>query len=236
MKKLIVIAFYLFINEVAFPCSCFHPPTYCETMQTESSDLLVVGYKITDHFHGMSIKIIQVLDGIEIRDTITVWGDNGILCRHFTSIFGVNDTLVFALHNCDLSVSPIEQSDHYQISNCGVYYLNYNNGQVIGSIDNGVNSLSINNFTQLHNSCSNTTSINTFTPDFTLFPNPTNDLITIDIKGNNGSINVEVYDLQGRLLQTTNSTTISLKDYAKGVYVFRVSYGDRVEELKVVKE
>ena len=47
---------------------------------------------------------------------------------------------------------------------------------------------------------------------------------------------VEVFDLSGRLLQTTNSTTISLKDYAKGIYVFRVAYGDRVEELKVVKD
>ena len=236
MKKLIVIVFYLFINEVAFPCSCFHPPTYCETMQTESSDLLVVGYKITDVYHGMSIKIVQVLEGSETRDTITVWGDNGMLCRHHTSAFGVNDTLVFALHNCDLSVLNLEQSDHYQISNCGVYYLNYDNGQVIGSIDNGVSALSISNFIQLHNACSNTTSINIKSSNFTLYPNPTNDLITLDIEGYNGSIQTQVFDLSGRLLKSTNNTTISLKNYARGIYVFRVSYGDRVDELKVVKD
>ena len=69
-----------------------------------------------------------------------------------------------------------------------------------------------------------------------IYPNPTNDQITIDIKGYSGPVNVEVYDFTGKLLQTTNATTISLKDYAKGIYVFKVAYGDRVEELKVVKD
>ncbi len=67
-------------------------------------------------------------------------------------------------------------------------------------------------------------------------PNPTNDLITLDINGYNGTVNIEIYDLQGKLLETTNTTTISLKKYSKGIYVFKVSYGDKVEEIKVVKE
>ena len=57
-----------------------------------------------------------------------------------------------------------------------------------------------------------------------------------DINGYNGAVQTQVYDLSGRLLKSTNNTTISLKDYAKGIYVFRVSYGDIVEELKVVKD
>lgn len=68
------------------------------------------------------------------------------------------------------------------------------------------------------------------------YPNPTGNLITLDINGYNGIVNVEVYDLQGRLLQTTNSTTINLKGYTKGIYVFRVAYGDIVENLKVIKD
>ena len=68
------------------------------------------------------------------------------------------------------------------------------------------------------------------------YPNPTGDLITLYINGYNDSVNVDVYDLSGRLLKSTNNTTISLKDYAKGIYVFRVAYGDIVEELKVVKD
>ena len=69
-----------------------------------------------------------------------------------------------------------------------------------------------------------------------VYPNPTHDQITIDIKGYNGPVNVEVYDLQGRLLETTNTTTISLKKYSKGIYVFKVSYGEITEEVRVVRD
>ena len=68
------------------------------------------------------------------------------------------------------------------------------------------------------------------------YPNPTNDLITIEIENHNGSFNVEIYDLQGRLLETTKSRTISIKKYSKGIYIFRVSYGDRTEEVRVLRQ
>ena len=72
--------------------------------------------------------------------------------------------------------------------------------------------------------------------NISIYPNPTNNLIKLDIEGYNGSVNVEVYDLQGRLLKTTTNTTISMSEYTKGIYAFKVAYGDRVEELKVVKD
>ena len=68
-----------------------------------------------------------------------------------------------------------------------------------------------------------------------IFPNPTNENITISIENFNGNIQTEVYDLIGNRLQSTNETTISLRDYARGIYIFKVAYGDRVEEIKVIK-
>jgi hypothetical protein len=72
--------------------------------------------------------------------------------------------------------------------------------------------------------------------NISLYPNPTNNSITLDIEGHNGEVNVEVYDFTGKLLKTTTNTTISMSEYAKGIYVFKVAYGNRVEELKVVKD
>ena len=69
-----------------------------------------------------------------------------------------------------------------------------------------------------------------------VFPNPTNENITISISNYNGNIKTEVYDLIGHRLQTTNETTISLRDYARGIYIIKVAYGDRVEEIKVIKD
>ena len=75
-----------------------------------------------------------------------------------------------------------------------------------------------------------------FLSSVNVFPNPTNNLVTLDIEGYNGLVNVEVYDLQGRLLEATTNTTISMGKYAKGIYVFKVAYGDRTHELKVIKD
>ena len=69
-----------------------------------------------------------------------------------------------------------------------------------------------------------------------IYPNPTNENITISIDNFNGNIQTEVYDLIGNRLQISNETTISLQDYAKGIYLLKVSYGDRVEEVKVIKD
>ena len=69
-----------------------------------------------------------------------------------------------------------------------------------------------------------------------VFPNPTNENITISVSSFNGNIQTKVYDLIGNRLQTTNETTISLRDYSKGIYILKVAYGDRVEEVRITKE
>ena len=69
-----------------------------------------------------------------------------------------------------------------------------------------------------------------------IYPNPVDEFLYIDGFNANNSINVELYDLSGRLLQTSNSTTISFKGYVKGIYLLKVAFGDKVEELKVVKD
>ena len=83
---------------------------------------------------------------------------------------------------------------------------------------------------------SNLASIQENTNKTSLFPNPTNDLITLDINAYNGPFEVEIYDLQGRLLETTKSKTVSLKKYSKGIYIFRVSYGNKTEEVRVLRQ
>ena len=82
----------------------------------------------------------------------------------------------------------------------------------------------------------NPNSVQEIPHSISLYPNPTNENITISIDNFNGNIQTEVYDLIGNRLQTTNETTISLIDYAREIYLLKVSYGDKVEEMKVIKD
>ena len=72
--------------------------------------------------------------------------------------------------------------------------------------------------------------------NISIFPNPTKENITISVENFNGNIKTEVFDLIGNKLQISTETTISLSDYAKGVYIFKITYANKVSELKVIKE
>jgi uncharacterized Ntn-hydrolase superfamily protein len=64
-------------------------------------------------------------------------------------------------------------------------------------------------------------------------PNPTNDLITIS--NIEESKKIELFSLNGKFLETIKSNTISLRNYSKGMYIIKVTFDDRVEEMKVIK-
>ena len=86
------------------------------------------------------------------------------------------------------------------------------------------------------NCFSTQTTIQENTNNINLYPNPTNNHIQIEIENYNGSFESALYDFTGKLLEATNSTKLSLVDYPKGIYLLKVSYGDRIEEVKVIKE
>ena len=100
------------------------------------------------------------------------------------------------------------------------------------------NLTNIDSHTNFSNDCNSTLSnINIFNnSSILIYPNPTKENISIFINNFNGNFQTEAYDIIGNRLQTTNETTISLRDYSKGIYIFKVAYCDRVEEFKVIKE
>ena len=73
-------------------------------------------------------------------------------------------------------------------------------------------------------------------PEWVIYPNPSREKITISIDNYQGKIFAELYDLTGKLLKSTKSSTLSLLEHPKGIYLLRVSFGDTVEQIKVIKE
>ena len=78
-----------------------------------------------------------------------------------------------------------------------------------------------------------------------LFPNPTNDIFTVELGGfDNEEVILELFDLNGRLLQNRNFTGTSelvneqfnLNGYANGLYYLRIQHGEEVWVKQVVKD
>ena len=68
----------------------------------------------------------------------------------------------------------------------------------------------------------------------TISPNPVNDIA--QIQGLVSPFQVDLFDLFGKHLLSTNKPTVNLLDYSKGIYVFRLTKGNRVVTLRVVKD
>jgi hypothetical protein len=80
----------------------------------------------------------------------------------------------------------------------------------------------------------NNVGINEINSSITLHPNPTTGIIELQVISS--SFKVDVYDYAGKCLNSTSRSTIDLSDYPSGIYLLKVTYGDKTEELRVVKE
>ena len=134
-------------TSAAMACSCFGPQTFCETLNPPYPDpewwipdAIVLGVKLGDNQHGMDVKIVQSFSGsLQVNDTIRVWGDCGLLCRHYPGTWAVGDTVLWGFKITDLMGNGLcgtsyEQPTDYMISICGIYYLDYAAEMVSGPI------------------------------------------------------------------------------------------------------
>ena len=69
-----------------------------------------------------------------------------------------------------------------------------------------------------------------------IYPNPTNALVNLEIENYKGSIETELYNFYGNHLETIKNATFSIANYPKGMYLLKVTYRDRMEKVKVIKE
>ena len=161
-------------------CTCHAPDDFCETIQSHAPDIIILAVKTDSMDHGMQVDVIEVIEGTENRTTIDVWGDDGGACRVYTSNWDIGDTAIFGLYMVGIGqLYPQEDSTDYWISVCGVYHLGYQNGMVIGSIDDVNNQMSYSNFKAL--SCIALSNSGPELNSFKLGPNPATEWLEIDL-------------------------------------------------------
>lgn len=78
-------------------------------------------------------------------------------------------------------------------------------------------------------------------PEISLYPNPVNDQLKIEIQGSvMGSITLSVYNPQGMIIDqeiiSSETTIVSTSHLPAGIYFIRISYGQSVLVEKLIKE
>lgn len=148
MKRLttILTLFFLTLTSLTFACDCESQGNFL-TVAPKSK--LVALVKVNRYLTfkniydkqtpmSMEVEIIKTFHGQESRKTVTDWGDNGIQCRPYLSIFKKENYYVIAFDH-DSKENPLD----YAISNCGDYWLTADNEKkiAIGPVSEKLNQI-----------------------------------------------------------------------------------------------
>lgn len=152
-------------------CSCFGPSTFCETLNPQPPqfpdpqwwvpDHIIMGVKLATVEYGVDLKVVHDYSGdLQADEVIRVWGDCGLLCRMYNTDMADGDTVLWGIQHCDLSGNfgcgmSVEEEGHYQLSVCGVYWLDYAHGVISGPLyTEGANeTISVEDFPALVTGC-----------------------------------------------------------------------------------
>lgn len=222
----------------AHACSCFGNNSYCETLSPgwpSNPDATALVVKLGDIHYGIQVKVLHVFgDGTTNNDTITVWGDQGILCRHYLNGIAVGDTLVMGLNITDLSGNmfpnqeyppDLEDPEDYMLSICGVHAMDYVNGQVYGWITGpAMEIMSMTDFDDLVRSCSIGTGMDERMVDEPLSVVYHEGRPVVQFRNTQDALTLHVLDVQGRtvLQRNWNGSPYPVQVSAAGVYTVEV--------------
>jgi len=213
-------------------CTCVGPDDFCSTIEDQNSDLIIKGVKVSQILHGMKVEILEVLSGSESNDTIMVWGDDGALCRVYTDLFSVSDTIILALHYI-ITGDSIEQPGDYYLSVCGIYFLNVVNDSVVGYIsDTTYQQMTYMDFkTHMCSYTSINNAIPRQTPDIQIYPNPSSGKTTIEIKNKkNKNIRLIMYAITGQVIKQIETDKdkiiIEKRELSHGMYLYQINYNN----------
>ena len=130
----------------AAACTCFFDGPFSKV--ASEGDLVVLGEVVSHHGNSMQLDVLQVLKGVEKRQRITVWGDNGMQCRPYLSQFPDKTKWVLSVYQLPEKAAqddlarlrePLPESaagsPFYGLSGCGIYWLQVDGEDAHGQIN-----------------------------------------------------------------------------------------------------
>lgn len=193
------------------------------------------------HFHGTADPIVAYtndLYGLDVDSLINFWVGNNS-CSRIPTTYSYPDLI-----NDGITVDRYEYSNGDNQSDVWLYKMNNAGHTVLFQPANDINEpLELWRFLQRHTLItSGIKEINDLSENIKVFPNPTNNKITITGLPSDISKNtfISVYNIQGQLLLQqviqSEKTEINLSSLAKGIYLLKLNSERNSAERRVVKE
>lgn len=137
MKRLTVILTLIFLIATSrtFACDCESQGHFLTVAPKSKLVALVKVNRYLTHKNiydkptpmSMKVEIINVYHGQETKKMVTVWGNNGALCRPYLNTFSVDSYYIIAFEQgsdiTEINANKEEKKTDYAISNCGDYWL-----------------------------------------------------------------------------------------------------------------
>jgi hypothetical protein len=147
MRRLVVILVFIILTvpQTIFACDCDSQGAFLTVApKAEMVALVKINRYLTfkDIYDNptpmsMEVEIIDIYKGKETRKIITVWGDNGSLCRPYLSLFEIGKYYVIAFdkgsETTEIGANQTEKETDYSISNCGDYWLQVDTDKQLAS-------------------------------------------------------------------------------------------------------
>ena len=103
--RIITTLLLICLSDTIIGCE-YIPLSFCETTSLRKNDYVMTGRIIDTIEHGIRFKVINVLKGIESRDTINIWDGtdfdcNGPFSMKAKGLGEINDTIIVILPKID---------------------------------------------------------------------------------------------------------------------------------------
>jgi len=248
-----VLPIALLASNAALACSCFGPQTFCGTLNPQppqfpepqwwTPDAIVLVVKLADVEYGVDVKVVQSFSGdLQVDTTIRVWGDCGLLCRHYVNGPANGDTLLWAIKHTDLMGNGLcgtsfEQPQDWALSICGVYWLGYDNGIVSGplTMEGATESITLQEFATLVNGCL-PTGVNELPANGSIELRYVDGQPVMSCAGIMNGAELLIMDAQGRMVlrRRWSGVPLPFESAVPGVYIAQVEAGGRKWVRKMV--
>ena len=244
MKKVILLSLASVLSYSIYACSCF---PWQENFYDNIRPGSVVGlFRIdsmwtetdTNHMSQVPFATFTVLkdyslDSLKVGDKVPFLGQDGINCAVGFGQFTLGDTIMASIHYDGHSAYPPYPMffiPFWSPTGCGTHYIKITNGMNNGKDMNQLESDLNRYLTGVED--------HEFS-ELTIGPNPVNDVLYI--KGlSEKNVEISIYSISGVMIKVGvyfgSDLKVDFSDIQSGLYIVKISDGDRSRSLRIMKE